>query len=189
MSQDLSQDGSLRLDDLDPLVVGMEFVLTLVVLKLKAQSITKTQLTLVFLNRLESPCLDHLHGDPEKPEDAAGHSLTASAQLVSMYPKSSMATQANRAELCRQIPTTMLDSLLTLSNQLGLTGEVTPVQAWHQIRCQPNFGGFQVSNLRTLAEKIRDTIKCHGLVYLFLILHTLLIFNVPGLTLSTGLGL
>jgi hypothetical protein len=122
-------------------------------------------LTRNFLHRLESPCLDHLHGDPEKPEDAAGHALTASAQLVSMYPQSSMNTQTSRAALCRQIPSTMLDSLLKLSNQLCLTNEVTPVQAWHQIRCQPNFGGLQVKNLRILAERIRDTIKCHGCVY------------------------
>jgi hypothetical protein len=31
VSQDLSQDANVRLDDLDPLVVGMEFVLTSVV--------------------------------------------------------------------------------------------------------------------------------------------------------------
>lgn len=59
----------------------------------------------------------------------------------------------------------MLENLLALSSQVGVSDDqITPVQAWNLIRYQPHFGGFEISALRTLAETLRDTIKCHGYV-------------------------
>ncbi|EFX04921.1 hypothetical protein CMQ_5183 [Grosmannia clavigera kw1407] len=131
----------VRMGDVDPQVAGMEFVLT-----------------------LESPCLPHLHGDPENPEDASCHALTTTAQLVAMYPEHPIESSAERGALCQQVPGRMLDSLLSLSKTLCPEDHMTPVQAWSHIRSQPHFGGLELGALQSLAEKLRDSVKCHGYV-------------------------
>ncbi|KAH8895457.1 hypothetical protein GQ53DRAFT_50858 [Thozetella sp. PMI_491] len=149
----------VRLSDLDPVIVGMEFVLT-----------------------LEEPCLGHLHGDPDKPEAPSGHALTASSQLLAVSPTSSLQSRKSPlqsppafpspisspgslgAEDIVQVHATkdMLASLLRLAPELCSDYEVTPVQAWSHIRQQPYFGGLEMRTLQLLARSLRDTVKCHG---------------------------
>ncbi|KAJ2985974.1 hypothetical protein NUW58_g5251 [Xylaria curta] len=135
-----SDPGNLiRLGDLDPLAVGMEFVLT-----------------------LESPCVNHLYPSPDKAHEPGGHALTVSGQLAPAYPKSVFESQTAHEVFCREVPEKSLHSLLTLSSELCPEYEITPVMAWHRIRSQPLFGGLEARNLWNLAEKLRDAATCHG---------------------------
>ncbi|KAI3327362.1 hypothetical protein HD806DRAFT_486878 [Xylariaceae sp. AK1471] len=129
----------LRLGDLDPLAVGMEFVLT-----------------------LESPCINHLYPSPDNVYEPGGHALTVSGQLAPSYPKSVFESHTAHKTFCREVPEELLHSLLTLSSELCPESEITPIQAWNRIRCQPLFGGLEVRNLWILAEKLRDAATCHG---------------------------
>ncbi|KAK7720866.1 hypothetical protein SLS63_009649 [Diaporthe eres] len=132
-----------RLGDVDPVALGMDFVLA-----------------------LERPCLDHLHGDPEKPEDASGHALTLSSQICAVSCPSNTTSPVSPESMNQQdLPETMLENLLALSTEVCASDDqITPVQAWNLIRSQPHFGGFELQALQTLAETLRDIIACHGYV-------------------------
>ncbi|GAP83552.2 hypothetical protein SAMD00023353_0200740 [Rosellinia necatrix] len=129
----------LRLGDLDPLAMGMEFVLT-----------------------LERPCVNHLYPGQDKAHEPGGHALTVSGQLAPAYPKSVFEAHAPHETFCRELPERSLHSLLALSSTLVPESEITPVQAWNLIRCQPLFGGLEARNLWDLAEKLRGATTCHG---------------------------
>ncbi|KAI1734535.1 hypothetical protein F4680DRAFT_437836 [Xylaria scruposa] len=129
----------LRLGDLDPVAVGMQFVLT-----------------------LESPCVNHLYPSPDKTHEPGGHALTVSGQLASTYPKSVFESHAPHETFCREIPEMSLHSLLTLSSELCPESEITPIMAWNHIRSQPLFGGMEARRLWLLADKLREAAKCHG---------------------------
>lgn len=128
-----------RLAELDPTQVGMEFVLA-----------------------LERPCLNHLHGNPKKPLEPHGHALTTTVQLQASLslppidPKNPVPPSYHNA------PAAVLDRLLNLAPSVSPDGDVTPIQAWHFIRRQPQFGYFEVQRLNRLAERLREAAKCHG---------------------------
>jgi hypothetical protein len=144
----------VRVCDMDPAVAGMEFVLA-----------------------LERPCLGHVHGNLDKPDEPGGHALTATAHLLAIdsdpkhalchtsLPGSPARAQPTKGMVCSNVPAALLENLLGLSAALGKDdAEVTPVQAWNYIRCRPQFGGLGVLRLGRLAEKLRDAVKCHGYV-------------------------
>lgn len=119
-------------------------------------------------NRLETPCLGHLHGDLDKPDEPGGHALTASCHLWSISsrpPESPPRSQPLPGTMCRNVPAALLDSLLGLSSALVSDQDVTPVQAWNFIRCRPQFGALEVRRLNKLAVALRDAVKCHGCVW------------------------
>ncbi|EHK24733.1 uncharacterized protein TRIVIDRAFT_220174 [Trichoderma virens Gv29-8] len=130
---------STRLSELDATMVGMEFVLT-----------------------LERPCLNHIHGNPKKPLEPHGHALTTTVQLQASLslppidPKNPVPPSYHNA------PAAVLDRLLNLAPSVSADGDVTPIQAWHYIRRQPHFGGFDMQSLNKLAERLREAAKCHG---------------------------
>ncbi|WQF77149.1 Putative basic-leucine zipper domain-containing protein [Colletotrichum destructivum] len=126
-----------RMSELDPILAGMEFVLT-----------------------VERPCLEHIGGNPSEPAEPTGHALTTSAQLLFAHchsPKEDPLTLPYW-----NAPADLLHRLLNLSADLCLEGELTPTQAWDYIRNQPQFGGIEVQRLQDLAEKLRSSVKCHG---------------------------
>ncbi|KAL1866718.1 hypothetical protein Daus18300_006662 [Diaporthe australafricana] len=130
-----------RLGDVDPVALGMDFVLT-----------------------LERPCLEHLHGDPDKPHDPSGHALTLSSQACAVTCPSNTTSPVSPESIEQHaLPAAMLENLLALSTEVcNSDDQITPVQAWNLIRSQPHFGGFELHGLRTLAESLMGTIKCHG---------------------------
>lgn len=115
-------------------------------------------------HRLERPCLEHLHGDPDKPDDPSGHALTLSSQACAVSCPSSTTSLASPESIDHHdLPEAMLENLLVLSSEVCPSDDqITPVQAWNLIRSQPHFGGFELSGLQTLAETLRDIIACHG---------------------------
>ena len=115
--------------------------------------------------RLERPCLGHLHGDLNNPNDPGGHALTASAHLVSISSSPSASppsSQPSPGTVCHNVPAAILESLLGLSSNLCTDQQITPVQAWNYIRSRPQFGGFEVQSLGRVVNSLRDAVKCHG---------------------------
>lgn len=115
-------------------------------------------------NRLEEPCLGHVHGDPTKPDEPNGHALTTTSQLLHVCQPSLREEPHALGVSYRSAPEAMLVRLLSLSPDLSSEGEITPIQAWNNILCRPHFGGTDTQSLRILAEKLRDAVKCHGRV-------------------------
>ncbi|OAA65786.1 Basic-leucine zipper (bZIP) transcription factor [Niveomyces insectorum RCEF 264] len=134
---------SARLGDLDPVELGMEFVLT-----------------------LEEPCLGHLNGDPSCPHNPNQHSLTVSGKLCSFNtppPIIPFTAPAPGSLDYKTTPKAILESMLSLSSAIGAPDNgITPVQAWHRIRAEPHFSRLALGSLRALAATLRDLVKCHG---------------------------
>ncbi|GAB1313388.1 hypothetical protein MFIFM68171_03598 [Madurella fahalii] len=133
-----SRHRGVRLGDLDPTTVGMEFVLA-----------------------LEEPCLGHIHGDPDNPEQPNGHALTVSSQLL-FLPSPSPPDAKDLRDARAKAPAPILDRLLALSSSLTLEDEVTPVQAWNRIRSQPQFDQLRIDRLQSLTKELGEVVKCHG---------------------------
>ncbi|KAK4157561.1 hypothetical protein C8A00DRAFT_40135 [Chaetomidium leptoderma] len=117
-----------------------------------------------FVLALEKPCLAHIHGDPENPQQANGHALTVTSHLLVLSPQplSSPPSPELLNEACAKAPASILDRLLTLSTNLAVEGEVTPAQAWNRIRCQPQFDRLKADGLRAFTRKLGTAAKCHG---------------------------
>ncbi|KAG8676460.1 hypothetical protein FPOAC1_002464 [Fusarium poae] len=130
-----------RVSDVDQVTAGMEFVL-----------------------KIEEPCLDHLHGDLDKPYEPSNHALTASAQLIAAcdYSSPTISSPPPISTTFNSLPTQMLERLLSLAPDLSGEGEVTPIQAWSIIRSRPDFGGLDTRSLSALARKLKKAVKCHG---------------------------
>ncbi|UKZ80779.1 hypothetical protein TrVFT333_008544 [Trichoderma virens FT-333] len=82
--------------------------------------------------------------------------LQASLSLPPIDPKNPVPPSYHNA------PAAVLDRLLNLAPSVSADGDVTPIQAWHYIRRQPHFGGFEMQSLNKLAERLREAAKCHG---------------------------
>lgn len=59
-------------------------------------------------------------------------------------------------------PPEIIQRLLTLSSQLALKDELTPVQAWTLIQQHPDFGKIEDYRLKTLTEKLLKHVRCYG---------------------------
>ncbi|KAH7355557.1 hypothetical protein BKA66DRAFT_430136 [Pyrenochaeta sp. MPI-SDFR-AT-0127] len=127
-----TEDGS---SDLDPAVVGVDFVLT-----------------------LESPCLPHIDvAHSSHTPSSTGHALTVSACLLHHRP-----TQAT-SPVAWQLSSTGIERLLELSRAISLEdGEVTPVQAWDYIRQHAQYAGLEIARWECLKEKLVLHVKCYG---------------------------
>lgn len=114
---------------------------------------------------LERPCLEHLHGDPTKPDEPTGHVLTSTAQVqFSSYPPSFRPQKPSPRSYSDTPPDSLLDRLRELAPDVCFEGETTPIQAWDYVRRQPCFGGLDMQTLQKLAGRLRDVVKCHGFV-------------------------
>ncbi|VUC20396.1 unnamed protein product [Clonostachys rosea] len=108
-----------------------------------------------FVLKLESICLGHIHGDPNKPDEPHGHTFTATMMLESCnLPHNDKGHQT--------APVAILDRLLRLSPELCPGTEQTPVQIWEHIQNQPYSDKIDVQRLHLLADKLRDAAKCLG---------------------------
>ncbi|KAK2733868.1 hypothetical protein CKAH01_08282 [Colletotrichum kahawae] len=128
-----------RLCVLDHTSIGMDFVLT-----------------------IESPCLGHLHGDPDNPHKPTGHALTTSAQLFSITATPTEIPNQMGLPAYEKAPKELLNRLLDLSSSLCPEDEITPTQAWEYISAQTNFGRIELYKFQALAGKLREAVKCHG---------------------------
>lgn len=123
------------------------------------------------VQRLESPCLEHIHGNPKNPEDSTGHILTVSARTLSIHTDPPRPNEKGCAgpPSYQGAPRDILERILALSPHVCFDGEMTPAQAWEYIRSQPHFGGIELRRLWALADRLMEGVKCHGWVKPFVI--------------------
>lgn len=116
--------------------------------------------------RIEEPCLDHVHGDPTRPDEPSGHALTATAQILSI----SSSPPPKRCSLLpvQDLPASILDRMLALAPEVATDDGITPIQAWDILRRKSSLGNLTRSSLMILAENLRNSAKCHGYVFNFL---------------------
>ncbi|KIW49061.1 hypothetical protein PV05_10775 [Exophiala xenobiotica] len=132
------QSSSSFVAQLDPVVVGMEFVL-----------------------KLERPCLPHIHqpdGDQGAPH---GHVHTATAALICSAHASPSEDLVSRRW---NAPAEVLRRLLDISSSLPIEegSEVTPIQVWHMISQGPDFSRMKVAHLVWMSDRLLRQIKCYG---------------------------
>ncbi|KAL2024240.1 hypothetical protein VTK56DRAFT_9396 [Thermocarpiscus australiensis] len=122
--------------------------------------VDQTTLGMTFVLKIEEPCLSHVHGDSTNPDNPSGHALTATSHLLCL----SSQPPPKRSSLLpvQDAPAGILDRLLALAPQVTCEAEVTPIQAWDEIRRKPVFGSLDLRCVMSLAERLRDAAKCHG---------------------------
>lgn len=113
------------------------------------------QIGIDFVLALENPCLHHTRSDLESRE-SYGHILTAQAPLLSHAPRPLQPTSS------WTIPVLEIERLLSLSAQLNLAGEITPVQAWSRLRLYPGFEKLNLDQLETLKQTLLEEVQCYG---------------------------
>jgi hypothetical protein len=113
---------------------------------------------------LEAPCIHHIQGESsETSHQPTGHALTASAPLLYQAPNQPVSTGPSSSPQSWPASNTGLERLLTLSSHVPVADdEMTPVQAWNQIRSHPNYHNVGVGGLRRLTEDMSKHVKCYG---------------------------
>ncbi|KAL6710178.1 hypothetical protein ACN47E_009969 [Coniothyrium glycines] len=127
------------LGDIDPIVLGLDFVLT-----------------------LESPCLAHVDV-PQDPshQDANGHALMITACLLHHHPAER--GSRTKSSTAWHVPSSGIERLLEPSRDTPLLDdEVTPVQAWDIVRKHEQFSGLEIERLESLKEKLLGRVRCYG---------------------------
>lgn len=115
------------------------------------------QIGIDFVLALENPCLHHTTADLESTV-SYGHILTTHAPLLSHGPRPLQPASS------WTVPAVEIERLLSLSSQLNLAGELTPVQAWSRIKTYPGFEKLNLDQLETLEQALLKEIHCYGYV-------------------------
>jgi hypothetical protein len=125
-----------------------------------------SQVGVDFILALEHPCLYH-HQLPN-PELAGnlgtGHELMLQAPIMRYSPPIQVKAKEKRFPTAAKwnVPAIELEKLLSFSGGLDLDGEVTPVQAWHRVRCHPRFSEMTPTTLEMLRENLSTVVQCYG---------------------------
>ncbi|KAJ4302717.1 hypothetical protein N0V90_001607 [Kalmusia sp. IMI 367209] len=125
---------------LDPTAIGMDFILS-----------------------LEAPCLGHIptREDHQASSTPSGHALMASATLLHHHHPSTSDKYSNSSPTWR-VHESGVERLLALSSSIPLDGEMTPVQAWDQIRRHPQYETLEWARLERLKAALLAHVKCYG---------------------------
>lgn len=126
--------------------------------------------------RLEKPCMAHMPFLVDRASDAdgapCGHALMASCppapfqELTPDTPFGSKHTHDHGGEFEKQgtweLTKADLSTLLDLSKQLNLDGEITPVMAWRMVTSHYRFNELAPGDLEKLSEELLRKIRCYG---------------------------
>lgn len=93
---------------------------------------------------------------PLQAGESHGHALTLQASLLSHAP------HLGADEVPWAVPAVEFDRLFELSRKLDLDGEITPVQAWNQIKSHRRFQNLTPTGLEELQRAISTKISCFG---------------------------
>jgi len=122
------------------------------------------QLGVDFVLALEAACFDHLqfmcvrsNQDPEQSPN--GHALMWSCPPYSHIDNLPDVQYPHKMP---DVPNTELMRLLTLSQDLPLDGELTPVIALNIIRNHPRFGELTLQDFKTIQEDLSTKTRCYG---------------------------
>lgn len=115
--------------------------------------------------RLEAACMAHVHEHMGTDNGINGHALTASGWFIEqapyvVTPPATWTTQppswtTSNAEIER---------LFELASNLGLKGELTPVEAWNRIWQHPEASRLTPQGLKTIELGLSQYVSCHGYV-------------------------
>ncbi|KAM0451380.1 hypothetical protein ACHAPV_005364 [Trichoderma viride] len=129
-----------------------------------------------FVLTLEKPCMAHMPFLVDRASDAdgapCGHALMASCppapfqELTPDTPFGSKHTHDHGGEFEKQgtweLTKADLTTLLDLSKQLNLDGEITPVVAWRMVTSHYRFNELAPGDLEKLSEELLRKIRCYG---------------------------
>lgn len=125
-----------------------------------------------FVLTLEKPCMSHLswlvQRSNETGTDPCGHAL-----MVSCYSEQTTGSQnpgdfANVNEETGsshrgwELTKGDLNTLLDLSQNLNLHGEVTPVMAWGMVMAHPRFYEMHATDFQRVANELVGKVRCYG---------------------------
>ncbi len=98
----------------------------------------------------------------ESVEELHGHALMASFQpLVHQHSISQSSFPYEQIYL----GSAHLATLLEMSKQLNLDGELTPVMAWGVIITHPRNAEITPTDVKTIEIYLADKVRCYGLVF------------------------
>jgi hypothetical protein len=127
------------------------------------------QMGVDFVLALEHVCLDH-HGVwmPELLEHGdlgvSGHGAMLQSPIMSRAPPISLDPfnygRPSGSEW--NVPALELERLLLLSQQIELTTEITPIQAWYRIKSHTDFHRLSSGRLAALGNELQPIVTCYG---------------------------
>jgi hypothetical protein len=100
--------------------------------------------------------MQHLHQHFANPGAVNGHALTASACLIEQGPQYTSPPASwttSHAEIER---------LFQLASNLGLEGEITPVEAWNRIWQHPLASRLSPRGLQVVESELKKVVCCYG---------------------------
>jgi hypothetical protein len=127
------------------------------------------QLGVDFVLTLEHVCLHHHGLVSDEPVEQCSKGADFHAALL----QSQVMHRADPAELhplpsglpsqaAWDVPAVELERLLSLSQQLGLTNEITPVQAWQQLVSHPKYAQVTREKIEALCQQLLLNVRCQG---------------------------
>lgn len=125
-----------------------------------------TQVGVDFVLALEHVCLSH-HTLHSCSAEGSGHTLMLTSPIMSRAPPSAQSSPSLSGSGLLDgtkwnVPAIELEKLIKLSDRLNLTGELTPVEAWHRIRRHPSFPNMTRDSLGALKAALMPGVQCHG---------------------------
>lgn len=97
-----------------------------------------------------------VHPNDQLATSASNHAYTASMTLVHDAPR------PPRPNATWNLPRASIQTLLDLSANLELDDEITPVEAWNQLRNHPRFPWLDLQALERLKRELGAKVKCYG---------------------------
>ena len=107
----------------------------------------------------------HLHDVMTDPNVVNGHTLTASGWFIEHAPYTVTAPQDWTAQPPSWTTSnTEIERLFELASNLGLQGELTPIEAWNRIWQHPEASRLTPQGLKTIELGLRQHVACYGYV-------------------------
>ena len=111
-----------------------------------------------FVLALEHRCMGHIPYQDPPTADPTTHMMMASTSLVAHAPD---APQINSTWTASGAT---IKALLNLASSINLEGEITPVEAWHQLRNHPEFWKLSPHQIEELKWELSKEVRCCGYV-------------------------
>lgn len=118
-----------------------------------------------FVLALERPCMEHIQKlVHDSLEDPNGTSISGHALMASCPPESHMLDNPDIDWGSRtyDLQPSELNMLLNFSPKLGVSGEVTPINAWAIIQSHPNFLQLTRHDFAAIKNELVPKVKCYG---------------------------
>ncbi|KAI4161690.1 MAG: hypothetical protein LQ342_004698 [Letrouitia transgressa] len=124
-----------------------------------SRNLDTAEVAVDFVLALEHPCMAHIPHPADAPtNDPSNHMLLISTPLMSRAPDPPQPNESRSWTANASI----IKELLNLSSSINLEGEITPVEAWHQLRQHPEFSKLDKWGLEKLKADLSASVRCCG---------------------------